>query len=151
MFIIWSQKFEVGNDLIDTQHRMLAVLCMKLELAVQTEQAPNIIRRSLQEISKFVEFHFFSEEALMVEVRYPDLAHHRRAHGLLLAELKSTIVHAKTQELTPAMAVVLIEKLLIKHMSEEDSKLAEHITRSRHRPIGEELYAQYFVHGRTPA
>ena len=67
VIIHWDQKLSVGNDLIDQQHRMMMMLCRKLDIAIKTEQPAETIDFVIHELRGFTEFHFFSEENVMRE------------------------------------------------------------------------------------
>lgn len=84
MYIHWEKELELGNDLIDTQHRILVLLCRKLDIAIKTQQSEQTVRWIMQELKKFTEFHFVSEENLMYEIGYPGVSDHALIHTELL-------------------------------------------------------------------
>ncbi len=52
------KSLELDNDLIDTQHRMLIMLCRKLDIAVKAKKSKQTLRWVMLELKKFTEFHF---------------------------------------------------------------------------------------------
>ena len=38
MYIHWEKELELGNDLIDTQHRIMVLLCRKLDIAIKARE-----------------------------------------------------------------------------------------------------------------
>lgn len=94
MLIGWKNELEIGNEMIDTQHRMLVLLLRKLDIAVKSSLNHRIIMGVMLEIRKFTEFHFLSEENLMAELRYPGLRDHEKIHSELLSQFNVFI--AKT-------------------------------------------------------
>ena len=70
MYIHWEKELELGNELIDTQHRIMVLLCRKLDIAIKTGRSEQTVRWVMLELRKFTEFHFLSEENLMHEIGY---------------------------------------------------------------------------------
>ena len=87
MYIHWEKELELGNDLIDTQHRILVLLCRKLDIAIKSNESEQTLRWVMLELRKFTEFHFISEENLMHEIGYPGVDEHSLIHSDLLAQL----------------------------------------------------------------
>lgn len=144
MYLVWNKSLETGNELIDTQHRLLVMLCMKLDLAIGAKKTGEELARIVLEVERFAEFHFVSEENLMREVGYPDLENHQVMHAKLLSELRE-MTQLLTQHKASAQELLLfVERWLINHIAREDTRIGKHAAKSAHRPIGEELYQQYF-------
>jgi hemerythrin len=45
------------------------------------------VLRLLTEVRKYAEFHFYSEENIMLDAEYPEYAKHKEEHEVLLANL----------------------------------------------------------------
>jgi hemerythrin len=80
----WSEKFETGHSLIDTQHRMLISYINRLEEMSQN-RAPS--KGDIELFSRFIEFledyvvmHFGEEEERMICFRCPAYKDNKRAH-----------------------------------------------------------------------
>ena len=58
MLISWKKELEIGNEMIDTQHRMLVLLLKKLNISIKRNMDRKIVMGILLEIKKFTEFHF---------------------------------------------------------------------------------------------
>ncbi len=100
-FISWRDDWQLGIQLLDEQHRMLAdclnrlvCQCSCAETAGDTEkkQARQRVGELLDELYSKAKQHFSKEEALMLECGYPGYASHLQEHSMLLAELKSTFI-----------------------------------------------------------
>src|SRR5487761_2699548 len=87
MYVHWEKELELGNDLIDTQHRILVLLCRRLDMAIKVRQSEQSLRWIMEELKKFTEFHFISEENLMHELSYPEVTEHALIHADLLMQL----------------------------------------------------------------
>lgn len=79
----WCAEMEIGNSLIDTQHKQLFRLGRDIEqlvmcqcIGVTTKQLLDIVL----EIREFVAYHFYQEEELMKEYNYPKYQAHKKKH-----------------------------------------------------------------------
>ena len=143
MYIHWEKELELDNDLIDTQHRILVLLCRKLDIAIKTNQSEQTVRWVMQELKKFTEFHFISEENLMHEIGYPGVSDHSLIHADLLMQLDMMMAKISHHKEFPDDLLHFLNKWLIQHVVQEDLKIAEFAEYSDKRPIGENLYKQY--------
>jgi hemerythrin-like metal-binding protein len=145
MDILWKEELELGNPLIDTQHRMLILLCNKLDIAIQTHQTQHTVQRVMLELKKFAEFHFVSEENLMLEIGYPGLDQHMLIHSDLLRQLDNGLIQINKHNEKPADLLDFLKQWLVDHVIHEDLKIAEYVKNGKRRPIGENLYAEYLL------
>lgn len=143
MFVQWKPELELGNSLIDTQHRMLMLLCRKLDIAIKTNQSEQTIQRVMLELKKFTEFHFISEQNLMREIGYPDVVAHTQIHTTLLIDLQVELSRVRHRAEFPEDLLYIVYNWFNNHVVNEDLKIAEFFRHSPDRPIGEGLYAQF--------
>lgn len=143
MHITWKKELASGNALIDTQHRMLMLLCHKLDIAIKTGQSEHAIQRTLLELKKFAEFHFVSEENLMHEIGYPDVEKHAFIHTDLLMRLNELVININHHKEHPDDLLKVLNTWLVGHIMHEDSKIAQLVQHTDNRPIGEGLYEQF--------
>ena len=149
MYIRWEPGLELDNDLIDIQHRILVMLCRKLDVAIKTKEAEPTILRVILELRKFTEFHFISEENLMSEIGYPGLQDHAAIHTELLAKLDVALAQINQREEFPDDLLYFLNQWVTEHVATEDLKIADFARNSRKRPIGEDLYREYLLSCRT--
>jgi hemerythrin-like metal-binding protein len=145
MYIHWKPSLELGNDLIDTQHRMEVLLCRKLDIAIKSKLSDQAIRWVMTELRKFTEFHFVSEENLMHEIGYPDVHEHSMIHADLLMQLDMTLAKIRHHKEFPEDLLYFLNSWLGQHIVKEDLKLVAFLKTSTQRPIGEDLYAEYLL------
>ncbi|BBE51706.1 Bacteriohemerythrin [Ferriphaselus amnicola] len=143
MLICWKKELEIGNEMIDTQHRMLVLLLRKLHIAVVNKLEHKVIMGILLEIKKFTEFHFLSEENLMAELHYPELRQHEKIHSELLSQLNIFIAKINRQLESPEDILEVIHTWVANHVVSEDMKIAQFVRESQFRPIAEDCYALY--------
>lgn len=142
---LWDKELELGNGLVDTQHRMLYLLAHKLDIAIKAKESHHTIQRVILELKKFTEFHFVSEENLMAEIGYPDLDKHMLIHSELLRQLEEAFIHINKHSTQPADLLEYLGKWLHAHVMHDDALIAEYLEYSKRRPIGENLYAEYLT------
>jgi len=82
--LIWTDAFSVGVEEIDRQHQEFVRLIGRLQTMQELKSPHGVILRILRELLKYADFHFESEENLMVLVKYPELDQHREEHKHLL-------------------------------------------------------------------
>lgn len=143
MLIGWKNELEIGNEMIDTQHRMLVLLLRKLDIAIKSSLEHKIIMGILLEIRRFTEFHFLSEENLMAELRYPNLLDHEKIHSELLSQFNVFIAKINRKQEFAEDILPLIHAWIASHVLHEDMKIAEFVGNSKFRPIAEECYGLY--------
>ena len=86
--IKWDSKFEIGHPRIDAEHRAFVDLIRAVSLEAERDCPKEKAMRLLLEVRKYAEFHFVSEENIMLDIGYPDYAEHREEHAWLLRRLE---------------------------------------------------------------
>lgn len=143
MLFSWNKDLEIGNEMIDTQHRMLMLLLRKLHIAITHHLDHKFIMGIFLEIKKFTEFHFLSEENLMHELRYPGLEEHEKTHSELLSQLSLFIAKINRHQELPEDTLDVIHTWFANHVVSQDLKIANHLKKSEFRPLAEECYGLY--------
>ncbi len=83
--IIWDNKYSVGNERIDHEHQVFLDLIKCASLAGDEHLSKERVLRMLIEVKKYAEFHFVSEENIMLDAEYPDYEVHKKEHDILLS------------------------------------------------------------------
>lgn len=123
----WDHRYELGHERIDFEHRIFLGLVADFQKFSQLGASRDKLLRILQEITKYAEFHFLSEENIMADLQYPDLQQHASLHNVLLEQLKTR--HGQFREgMIPADAVFeFLFHWFALHTSSEDKKLVSYI------------------------
>ncbi|QSA96711.1 bacteriohemerythrin [Methylococcus sp. EFPC2] len=125
----WDQKYEIGNELIDKEHQVFVELIRNVAYSIEDDAESDYIVRLLTEVEKYAEFHFLSEENIMISCRYPERERHRQLHLQLSRRLRD---HIEAYQRGESEAVAVLEFLMdwfAQHTVREDLRLAEHIGR----------------------
>ena len=127
--IEWDKKYEVGNLEIDSEHKVFVRIIQKIISATEMKKDRNYIERLIYEMLKYADFHFHSEETVMMELNYPDLNDHQKEHERLLLKLRNMVSIVELKDYSRPM-VDLIQFLIdwfVTHTITVDKKLADYL------------------------
>jgi hemerythrin len=83
----WYDEYSIGVDEVDVQHkRFLNLIKKTYELAGQTIEDSEVFNL-LDELMRYAQFHFGSEELLMQAYLYPKYAEQKNEHVRIMKEL----------------------------------------------------------------
>ena len=109
----WSEKFETGHSLIDTQHQMLISYINRLEgLARNTNPSRQEVEFFVQLISfmeTYVAVHFDHEECCMARHKCPAYQENKDAHGKFLEFFRAYKHRFETEGCRPDLLTELHE------------------------------------------
>ena len=129
--IKWDQKFSVGHERIDHEHQVFLDLIRNVSRFVERPEdgRRDRVLRLLQEIRKYADFHFYSEENLMLDCAYPDYAEHREQHAQLLSSLDDRIHDFRADRVTLSDLVEFLFQWFALHTTTVDKRLAKYLAR----------------------
>ena len=97
MPIPWDGSLSVGHANIDADHEHLIAIYNRLEEAVRSGQACEIINQIFVELAEYTMSHFAREERVMIRHRFDGYEAHKAAHDALLQELSGLIGRSQTE------------------------------------------------------
>jgi hemerythrin-like metal-binding protein len=130
--MVWNDSFSIGVDEIDTQHRDFIRLINRLQIMHDMKASRYLILRLLMELAKFWEYHFTSEENLMIIARYPGLEHHRRCHLQVLQTLNDRYKSFETGEAEIDSIIDILKDWLDDHIRSVDKLAGQFINKIAH-------------------
>ncbi|HEY1985273.1 MAG TPA: hemerythrin family protein [Terracidiphilus sp.] len=86
----WNHACTIGVRAMDDQHGILMDTLNDLRLALIQGSGPDKVSEGLNRLIEFTRMHFSSEESLLEQSGYPEMAEHRRAHQHLLHQIEET-------------------------------------------------------------
>ncbi len=95
--------------------------------SIEAEAHSDYVMRLLMELEKYAEFHFYSEENVMISCGYPDLARHQQEHRQLMVDLGSKIALYRTGGTDASNVLDFLVEWFLTHATGEDKKLAAYI------------------------
>jgi hemerythrin len=78
-FVEWTEKYSVGNPLVDAYHHIFFQMVDEFRTALEQETPPDMEDR-IAFLVDYTLMHFESEEKLMQKAGYPDFEAHQQTH-----------------------------------------------------------------------
>lgn len=120
----WSDAHALGDPMIDADHRHLFEL---LDQATRSVTGPGPFESVLEGMLEFCRDHFAREEALMVDVGYPDLTPHRESHCALVAQVERMVA----DDIAGVELCEFLHRWITEHLEREDRALGRFLERHR--------------------
>ncbi|MEO5338618.1 MAG: hemerythrin domain-containing protein [Magnetospirillum sp. WYHS-4] len=127
MELDWKKWFEIGHETIDFEHKVFFSLIHKLQCLTTDNHAADDIRRTMNEIMKYAEFHFVSEENIMIECNYDKLESHVILHRNLLRDLRDAITMHEGGAENDEEIVTFLFNWLLEHTIKADLDISRHV------------------------
>jgi hemerythrin len=128
--IHWDDKYLVGVEEIDRQHKEFMKLINRLQIVQKGGKGEPMAKRLLLELVKYADYHFVSEENLMLIIHYPEHEEQHREHDKLMKELDRRIVHYGRKAETLEELLEYLHRWFATHTTEEDRKIGEFVRSS---------------------
>lgn len=81
---MWKDKYIVGVELIDEQHKelfgRLSEFIRNVQAEGQWEEKLHKVKETMEFMQEYVVYHFNDEEAYLDEIGYPDIVFHKKLH-----------------------------------------------------------------------
>jgi len=123
----WDHKYELGHERIDAEHRIFLGLIIDFREAATQGASKEKLIRILNELCKYADFHFVSEENIMTEYHYPEQEQHAQLHRMLLAKMRDTLSQFRTDNIGPDEVFEFLFGWFALHTSSEDKKLVGYL------------------------
>lgn len=124
----WSDRYAVGVDIIDQQHRTLFRLIDELAKGIQSGNSEHALQKVFDELADYTRTHFETESRLMRESGYPDGARHGALHHELEASLSELIAKARRGEPWVSLETMnFLRQWLYHHIDDTDRHLADYL------------------------
>ena len=130
--IEWSDKFSVGNEEIDNQHKKWIEIynkahCRMMEYDKVVDKR-SIGKDALKEMIEYTRFHFDFEEKFLAKIGFIEIAEHKDHHRDFVRKLDrfALQIHEGVFILNSEI-IKVIENWLVYHILSEDQKYADYI------------------------
>ncbi|MCL1815112.1 MAG: bacteriohemerythrin [Treponema sp.] len=80
VLVTWEEKYVIGIELIDTQHKELLNLTNELYRACLTGEEGPMFKEIMHRMVEYVRFHFNAEQKLLEKINYPLFLEHKKQH-----------------------------------------------------------------------
>jgi len=124
--IEWSDKYSVGVDILDQQHRQLIKMLNSLIEASTSEAKSKVVISTLAKMKKYARIHFKTEEHYLKTHNYVDFEDHQRKHREFEEKTESLIRATKLPvDQLPEAVLVYLRYWWLSHILVEDMKYKE--------------------------
>ena len=128
-FMEWNEKFITGVKEADEQHKKLVGLINQLYDAMREGKGKEVIDAIIDELVRYADYHFKTEETLMSKYGYPELESHKREHELFVQKVQEFVEKKKKGALTLTMDVMnFLKNWLTNHILGTDKKYGPFLT-----------------------
>jgi len=134
MGIAWNDSLSTGVAEIDAQHKDFIKLIQRLQILHEKDGSKEFILRILLEMAKYAEYHFVSEENLMMLFKYPLLTQHQEQHNMLLRSVKYKIEAFENGILSLEEVIAFLSDWLLSHTAKEDGKIGDYLGSREENP-----------------
>jgi hemerythrin len=126
----WRDEWATGNITIDNEHKQLFKAIDELLTACSSGKGKDQVTKTMAFLKDYTAKHFAHEEQLQQQSKYPDYINHKKIHDGFIKYVAE--LGAKLDKEGPTIAIVgavnmNIGDWLIKHITREDVKIAQHI------------------------
>lgn len=121
MKLEWDKKFESGDEVVDTQHKILFQVLGRIQTAILQNKECEEVPSLLNFFQRYVIEHFECEERLMASCNYPGLATHHATHESIKKIVANMFLPEKLN--TPSainQASVAIAEMFVQHITQDD-------------------------------
>ena len=123
MELEWQKDFETGNEYVDLQHRYFVDLIKRVSMNFKESDDDAYKERLINELRKYAEFHFTSEENIATSCNLPGVSAHHQRHQELLEEFNYIAEDLNKGKKTVDEFIAFLTHWFIGHTIYEDKKL----------------------------
>ncbi len=126
--LCWSEKFSVGIDEVDRQHKHLMNLINDIDVVVNKGRGYEEFAPIVEELVNYTRQHFSYEEKLLKENQCPEFEEHQKSHLLLHKEIldwQKKVQHCNQPQLKELMT--MLKLWFPSHILTADKKHAEYL------------------------
>ena len=128
--LVWKDAFLCGNDLIDSQHKLLVQLANELFNAMLSERSDTDVAQIVANLLVETKQHFQDEEHLLRQLGFDNLEQHAAEHAQLLAQAQRLAGQFDAKNLTlGSLFEFLAHDVIIRHILGSDRAYFGLITR----------------------
>ena len=128
--IAWDDEFKIGNEKVDTQHKMLFDLLSVLVNQCIDGSSTELLQDTLDFLLNYIVQHFNDEESLQVRHNFPEYRKHKKMHDdfkLAVGDLVRRFIKKGSPDALCEDVNKLIIQWLVCHIQQEDKKIGQHI------------------------
>ncbi len=119
--IEWDASLETGFPIVDEQHQQLVIMINDLYDALTASRTENIVLDIVNKMVDYTQYHFFTEEQLMKQHRYPELEAHKIEHLYFIEKAQDLDAQCRSGNYAgPAELLSFLTEWLMTHIKRRD-------------------------------
>jgi hemerythrin-like metal-binding protein len=124
--IEWNDELSVNNHQIDKEHQGFISIMNELNSSFLSEDAEDLILKTLDRLNEYAENHLSNEEKLMKETGYPGAFVHKQRHDEFRVQIKEfNDAYRQSGNCADAQELLYFLQIwFIKHIKNEDKWLS---------------------------
>jgi hemerythrin len=131
LIVEWDDKYCVGINLIDEQHKKLIELTNTLYrscLVGTDEEKTDHFMKAVKDVVDYTKFHFTAEERMLQNVSFPDYGPHKKHHEEFVKKLVDDVKgFQEGQKFVINNFVRFLRDWILSHIAVEDTQYARFI------------------------
>jgi hemerythrin len=124
--IEWTQEFEIGIPVLDTQQHQFVEFINELDDACRTGDLVKT-NHVMEGLLHYTVTHFELEEELLEKAEYPYLKAHRRVHEVFMKKVSEIRARSNKGEDVSSVLLELLKGWLKSHIQREDRDFVESV------------------------
>lgn len=122
-FVSWNDDLLTGLKEADEQHKRFIEILNRLYDSMVAGKGRDVIDEILDELVRYSEYHFETEEKYMARYGYPALPAHKSEHDFFRAKIRGFVEQKNAGKLTISIEVMnFLKDWLLKHIMQSDKK-----------------------------
>lgn len=123
----WEEKYSVGIQRFDEQHKTLVGLLNRLYSAMSAGETQEVLGKLLDDLVSYTKTHFAAEEQLMQQHNYPEFKAHKQQHDQLTAEVSELTAQFRSGSRALGIKTgAFLKEWLYKHIQGTDKRYEEY-------------------------
>lgn len=124
----WNNSYLVNIPMIDKQHMKFFKIFDHLSALSNNEESYNKLSQIIDELDKYTQIHFQTEEALMRKAKTPDYDLHLLQHSIFSKKIEEfKIAYSYQNTVLQQQMINFMRKWFLMHISDVDSKYADSV------------------------
>ena len=135
-FVIWDDRFSIGIEAVDKQHKGLFALTNDLHDACQGTGAGDHFKDVLQKAVSYVAMHFSTEEKIMQKTNDPNYSAHQTEHDLFVRKVMEEAANLDQRgDDAPELFMNFLKGWISEHVTGTDIKIGQHIASQKEKGL----------------
>ena len=129
-FIIWVDRYNVGIDEIDIQHKKLVELINVLFDTISLKDRKEALNKAFTELVNYTIYHFKLEEELMKTHHFPEYDSHKKEHLAFVDKVNNYIRTLKIEDTKALLEIInFLKNWLLNHILINDKKYVKYVNK----------------------